>query len=146
LGVSLISDAPFSNLHHEPALEAGLGFAVRFAKAERFIGCEALLAQRDRGVERRLVVLTLEDPEALPLGDEPILHDGRIVGQVTSAAFGHSLERAVALGYVQLPKEIAVEDMIAADGVELDIAGRRFAASASLEAPWDPKGRRLRSR
>ncbi|MDH3593676.1 MAG: FAD-dependent oxidoreductase, partial [Rhodospirillales bacterium] len=126
-------------------LEAGLGFAVRFAKAEPFIGREALSAQRDRGVERRLVVLTLEDPEALPLGDEPILHERRIVGQVTSAAFGHSLGRAVALGYVRLPERAAVEDMIAAGGFELDIAGRRFDASASLEAPWDPEGRRLRS-
>jgi 4-methylaminobutanoate oxidase (formaldehyde-forming) len=127
-------------------LEAGLGFAVRFAKPVAFVGREALLAQRETGVERRLVVLTLEDPEALPLGDEPILHDGRIVGQVTSAAFGHSLGRAIALGYVRLPERVAVEEMIAADGLELNIAGRRFAAGASLQAPWDPKGRRLRGR
>jgi 4-methylaminobutanoate oxidase (formaldehyde-forming) len=125
-------------------LEAGLGFAVRFAKSEPFIGREALTAQRDRGVEKRLVVLTLGDPEALPLGDEPILHDGTIVGQVTSAAFGHSLGRAVALGYVRLHERTAVEELIAAGGFELDVAGRRFAASASLDAPWDPKSRRLR--
>jgi 4-methylaminobutanoate oxidase (formaldehyde-forming) len=125
-------------------LEAGLGFAVRLAKAVPFVGREALLAQRGRGVGKRLLALTLEDPEALPLGDEPILHEGRIVGQVTSAAFGHSLGRTVALGYVRLPERTAVEDMMAAGGFELDIAGRRFAASASLEAPWDPKGRRLR--
>ncbi len=125
-------------------LEAGLGFAVRFDKPGAFIGREALLAQRDQGLRRRLVVLTLEDPESLPLGDEPILHEGRIVGQVTSAAFGHSIGRAVAIGYVRLPGRGRVEEMIAAGGFELDIAGRRFAATAGLEAPWDPQGRRLR--
>jgi 4-methylaminobutanoate oxidase (formaldehyde-forming) len=125
-------------------LEAGLGFAVRFAKPEAFIGRAALLAQRDRRLGRRLVVLTLEDPRALPLGDEPILHDGRVVGQVTSAAFGHSLGRAVALGYVRPPERATVEEMIAAGRFELDIAGRRYAASASLDAPWDPEGRRPR--
>jgi 4-methylaminobutanoate oxidase (formaldehyde-forming) len=124
--------------------EAGLGFAVRFAKPAAFIGREALLAQCDQGVNRRLVVLTLEDPQALPLGDEPILHEGRVVGQVTSAAFGHSLGRAVALGYVRPPERATVEEMIAGGGFELDIAGRRYAASASLDAPWDPEGRRPR--
>ncbi len=88
--------------------------------------------------------MTLEDPQALPLGEESILHEGRIIGQVTSAAFGHSLGRAVALGYVRLPQGATIEDMIAAGGFELNIASRRFAAGVSLEAPWDPEGRRLR--
>jgi 4-methylaminobutanoate oxidase (formaldehyde-forming) len=125
-------------------LEAGLSFAVCFAKPAAFTGREALLAQRDRGLDRRLVAWTLEDPQALPLGDEPILREGRIVGQVTSAAFGHSLDRAVALGYLRLPGRTPVEDMIAAGGFELDIAGQTFAVRASLKAPWDPEGRRLR--
>jgi 4-methylaminobutanoate oxidase (formaldehyde-forming) len=126
-------------------LEAGLGFALRLNKGAPFIGRAAVLAQRDLGPKRRLVVFTLRDPEALPLGDEPILRGGTIVGQVTSAAFGHSLGRSVALGYVRPPEGTAVEDALAGGGFELDIAGRRFAADASLRPPWDPQGRRPRS-
>ena len=47
-----------------------------------------------------LVNFVLDDPEALPLGDEPIWSEGRMVGSTTSAAYGHSVGRAVAMGYV----------------------------------------------
>ena len=52
-------------------LEAGLGFAVRFDKEAPFMGREALLAQRARPLGKRLVSFVLDDPEALPWGDEP---------------------------------------------------------------------------
>jgi 4-methylaminobutanoate oxidase (formaldehyde-forming) len=126
-------------------LEAGLGFAVKLDKPGGFIGREALLRQREAGVGRRLVGLTLDDPEALPLGDEPILKGGAIAGQVTSAAFGHSLGRAVALGYLRLPVGTSAEEMIAQGDFMLDIAGRQVSARPSLSPPWDPQGRRLRS-
>src|SRR5260370_28065140 len=87
----------------DTAWEAGLGFAVRLDKAVPFIGREALLSRRSQPLTKRLVTFVLEDPDALPWGDEPILRDGRVVGVVTSAAFGHTLGRAVALGYVREP-------------------------------------------
>lgn len=125
-------------------LEAGLGFAVALDKPVEFIGREALLRQRDNTPSRRLVALTLDDPEALPHGDVPILRNGVIAGLVTSAAFGHSLGRAVCLGYLGVPDGLSIKQQLAAGGFELDIAGQRFAVRATLEAAWDPAGRRAR--
>lgn len=101
-------------------LEAGLGFAVAFGKKADFIGREALLRQREAGVKRRLVSFTLDDPERLLFHDEPIYCEGRVVGRITSGAFGHTLGRAVGLGYVELPL---------GRQYEIDIAGERVPAS-----------------
>ena len=125
-------------------LEAGLGFAVKLDKQIPFIGRDALLRQREEGPAQHFAVLTLDDRGALPHGDEPILHDGRVVGQATSCAFGHTLGRSIALGYVA-PNGASIETMIAAGGFELEIAGKRLPAAASLRAPYDPQGARLRT-
>jgi 4-methylaminobutanoate oxidase (formaldehyde-forming) len=123
--------------------EAGLGFAVRLDKPVPFLGREALLGQRDRPLTKRLLTFVLDDPEALPWGDEPILRDGRVVGAVTSAAFGHTLGRAVAMGYVREPE--GVDERYIGGSFALDIAGDRFSARASLAAPYDPRGLRVRA-
>ena len=102
-------------------LEAGLGFAVAFGKKAGFIGREALLRQREAGVKRRLLSFTLDDPQRLLFHDEPVYCDGRVAGRITSGAFGHTLGRAVGLGYVQ-PKE-------GNPRYEIDVAGERIPAS-----------------
>jgi sarcosine dehydrogenase len=125
-------------------LEAGLGFAVRYDKAVPFIGREALLAQRGKPLAKRLVSFVLEDPEALALGDEPIWCDGSIVGSTSSAAYGHTLGRAVALGYVRRPEGVNAAYLSQAR-FEIEIAGDRFAARGSLRAPYDPDSLRVKS-
>jgi glycine cleavage system aminomethyltransferase T len=72
--------------------------------------------------------------EALPWGDEPILRDGRMAGAVTSAAFGHTLGRAVAMGYY-----------IETGAFALDIGGEGVPARPALAAPYDPRGLRIKS-
>jgi sarcosine dehydrogenase len=130
-----VEDTPF---------QAGLGFAVRLDKPGGFIGRDALLRERDAPLTRRLVTLVLDDPGALPLGDEPIVCDGRIAGAVTSAAYGHTLGRAVAMGYLRHPDGV---DAALLDGaaLELEIAGDRFKARGSLRAPYDPQGLRVKA-
>ena len=124
--------------------EAGLGFAVRLDKPAPFLGREALLAQRERPLTKRLVTFVLEDETALPWGDEPILRDGRVVGTVTSAAFGHTLGHAVAMGYVR--EDDGVDAAFVTGGrFELDIGGERIPARAGLAAPYDPRGLRVKS-
>jgi 4-methylaminobutanoate oxidase (formaldehyde-forming) len=124
-------------------LEAGLAFTVRWDKPGGFLGRDALLAQRARGVSRRLLLFALDDAEAVAWGDEPILRDGRVVGTLTSAAHGHTLGRPVAMGYVACAPGASVESLTAVR-YEIDIAGTRVAAAPALQ-PWhDPKGERLR--
>jgi 4-methylaminobutanoate oxidase (formaldehyde-forming) len=123
-------------------LEAGLGFAVAFQK-EGFTGREALLRQRDAPLARRLVLFTLDDPEPLLLGDEPIWRDGALVGRITSAAYGHTLGRSVGMGYVTHPGGVDAA-LVRAGRWELEIATERFPAMARLEPPYDPTSARVR--
>jgi heterotetrameric sarcosine oxidase gamma subunit len=124
-------------------LEAGLGFAVSFKKSG-FVGRDALLRQRETPLPRRLVMFTLDDPDPLLLGDEPIYRDGALVGRITSGAFGHTLGRSVGMGYVAHADGVD-EAFLQAGRWELEIATERFPATAQLEPPYDPKSTRVRS-
>jgi 4-methylaminobutanoate oxidase (formaldehyde-forming) len=123
-------------------LEAGLAFAVAWDKPG-FNGRDALVAQRESGVRRRMVQLLLTDPEAHLYHDEPILRDGVIVGKVTSAMYGHTLGGTVALGYVGADRPVDA-DWVRAGRYEVDVAGTRFPAAVSLRAMYDPDAERTR--
>jgi len=125
-------------------LEAGLAFAVAFDKEEGFIGRDALLAQRERGVQRRLVQFVLEDPEPLMYHEEPIWRDGELVGRTTSAMYGHTLGGCVALGYVRHGGGVT-PDFVRTGRFEIEIAGERYAARASLRPMYDAKGERMKA-
>jgi glycine cleavage system aminomethyltransferase T/glycine/D-amino acid oxidase-like deaminating enzyme len=122
---------------HDP-FEAGLGFAVRMDKGE-FQGREALQRKLDLGPSEKLVCMTFEDPTTVAMGKEPILHEGRVVSYVTSAAYGYSVGRGIVYGY--LPVNVAVEGT----PVEVEYFGGRLAATVAAEPLWDPKGERLRA-
>lgn len=122
--------------------ESGIGFAVSFKKKHAFIGREAVQRQQETGVSRRLLSFVFESPEAFAHHHEPIFRDGRRCGSVTSASFGHSLGRAVALGWVTLGDMDPAA--IRASSFEIEVADRRFAVAAHLKAPVDPSGARMR--
>ena len=124
-------------------LEAGLEFAVRWDKKIPFIGRDALLAQREQPLPRRLVVFTLEDPEPLLYHDEPIWRDGELLGRITSGAYGHTLSRAVGMGYVAHPDGVS-DAFVDSGRWELEIACERHRARAQLTPPYDPKSLRVR--
>jgi glycine cleavage system T protein len=124
-------------------LDAGLGFAVALEK-DGFVGREALLRQRERPRSRRLLTFTLDDPEPLLLGDEPIWRDGRLVGRITSGAYGHTLGRSVGMGYVSHPDGVDTTFLQSARW-ELEIATERVPATAHLEPPYDPTSARVRA-
>ncbi len=124
-------------------LEAGLAFACALAKPGGFIGREALVAQKARGVTKRLVQFALDDPEPLLYHNEPIYRDGERVGYLTSASFGHTLGRSVGLGYVR--NECGVDAaFVNAGQYEIEVADTRFKARASLKPMYDPGGERMR--
>jgi 4-methylaminobutanoate oxidase (formaldehyde-forming) len=124
-------------------LEAGLMFAVKPDKGA-FIGRDALLRQRDAGATRRLAQFLLRDPAPMLYHDEPIWADGRMVGRTTSGAYGHALGGAVALGYVhEAGGDVA--GLVAGAAFEIEVAGRRVAATASLSPLYDPRSQRVRA-
>ena len=129
-------------------LEAGLGFAVKADKPRGafgdFIGREAVLAKRARGLERRLVQFKLTDPQPLLYHAEPILQNGAVVGYLTSGAYGHTIGAAVGLGYVPCRAGESAEEMLA-QRYEIEVAGTRVAATASLKPLYDPTSARIRT-
>lgn len=112
-------------------LEAGTERFVAFDKAGGFIGQEALLAEREGGVKRRIVSLLFDSPDAIPLHDEPIYHEGRVVGQISSAAWSYRYQRSVALALINAPLS-RLENEAVVDGFEVEIACQRYRARASL--------------
>ncbi|MDF1599846.1 FAD-dependent oxidoreductase [Mesorhizobium sp. YIM 152430] len=122
-------------------LEAGLGFAVKPAKAD-FIGREAVLRMKEAGLSRRLVQFRLEDPQPLLFHNEAIVRDGQIVGTITSGNYGHHLGGAIGLGYVPCRNETG--EAILASTYEIEVAGIRYATTASLKPMYDPASERVR--
>jgi 4-methylaminobutanoate oxidase (formaldehyde-forming) len=123
-------------------LEAGLGFALGLHKPA-FTGRDAVLRKKEAGLDRRLMQFRLRDPEPLLYHNEPILRDGRIVGHLSSGAYGHFLGGAIGMGYVPSKGETP-QDLLASSW-EIDVAGTRVAAEASLRPLHDPKGQRMRA-
>jgi 4-methylaminobutanoate oxidase (formaldehyde-forming) len=127
----------------ETPLQAGLGFAVRLDKPGGFLGRDALAAQREAALGRRLVVFLLDDPEPLLYHAEPIWRDGVMVGRIGSGAYGHTLGRAIGLGWVSEAGGVT-DEYIAAGRWEVEVACERVSARAQLAPPYDPKSTRVR--
>jgi 4-methylaminobutanoate oxidase (formaldehyde-forming) len=123
-------------------LEAGLGFAVKTDKGD-FIGRDAVLKKREDGLQRRLVQFRLEDPEPMLFHNEAVIRDGKMVGYLTSGNYGHFLGAAVGLGYVPCEGESAAD--VLASSYEIEIAGKRHKAVASLKPMYDPKAERVKA-
>ena len=128
--------------------DVGLGFAVAMDKPGGFIGRDALLRAREalalRPPKRRLVQILLEDPEPLLYHGEPVLRDGAWFGYNRAGAYGHTLGGAVGLAMVEDPAGIPAGAIEGAH-LEVDVAGVRYPAVASLRPLYDPDRLRIKA-
>jgi len=126
-------------------LEAGLMFASDFNKEGGFIGKEALIQRKEGGTpKRRLVQFLLNDPNPMMYHNEPIYRNGVFVGYTSSAMYGYTLGASTALGYVNCDDGVTA-DFIKQGEYEIQIAGKRYGATASLRPMYDPAGERVKS-
>lgn len=123
-------------------LEAGLGFTVS-RKKPAFIGRDAVLRKEATGLHRKMLQFRLKDPQPLLFHNEAIVQNGKIVGPVTSGNYGHFLGGAIGMGYV--PARGQSDDDILGARYEIEVAGQRHEASASLVPMHDPKGERIKA-
>jgi 4-methylaminobutanoate oxidase (formaldehyde-forming) len=124
-------------------LEAGLGFAVKWDKAGGFIGRDALLRQKQTGCRKHLVQFALRSPDPLLYHNEPIWQGGSLVGHIRSGMYGHTVGAAVGLGYVAAANPAAA-GAIDPDAYEIEVAGVRHPATASLRPLYDPTNERIK--
>ena len=117
--------------------EARLERFVDISKPE-FVGRDAVLHDRDKTHSRRLVTFVVDAGDADAIGDEPVWHDGKVVGWVTSGGYGHCVGKSIAVGYV--PAALA----LATSGFEIEILGERRCAAISAQPLYDPTGERMR--
>lgn len=128
---------------HDNPLEAGLGFTCAYDKPGGFIGRDAVLALRERGLSRRLVLLTVEEGRPLLLHEEPVYRDGELAGAVTSGAMAFTLDQPIALAMLHCTPGESLQDL-AQSRLEVDVAGERFRTRMHLRPPVDPSGSRMR--
>ena len=115
---------------------------VHLVKTDKeFLNKAAYLAVKDNVPRERLSVFEVEvTNDADASGGEPIfLPDGTPVGRVTSGAYGYSVDKSLALGFV---KEDTAKP---GDTVEVFILGKPHRATLLAEPPFDPKGKKLRA-
>ena len=117
--------------------EAGLDRFVDVSKPD-FIGRAAVVSARGRTPHRRLVTLVVDAADADALGDEPVWHQDKVVGWVTSGGFGHCVNRSIALAYIAASLDGT------ADGFEVEILGQRRPAQRVAQPLYDPSGQRMR--
>lgn len=108
-----------------------------------FIGRDAVLRKKEEGLLFRMLQFRLTDPNPLLFHAEPILRDGQIVSHLTSGAYGHTLGAAVGLGYVPCKCEDAAS--LLSSHYEIEIAGNRVVAEASLKPLYDPLSERTKT-
>ncbi len=129
----------------DSVLEVGLGFAVDLKKPGGFLGKEKVVAQKAAGpLTRRLVQVILQDPEPLLYHAEIVHRDGRPVGYVRAASYGHTLGAAVGLAMVDGGGRAVDEAWIREGRWEVDIAGQKVPASVSLRPLFDPENKRIK--
>ena len=127
-------------------LQAGLGFAVALDKPGGFIGQDALRQHKAQGLSRRLLQFALQDGSRLLYHNEPVLRDGAIVGRISSGMYGHALGQSLGMGYVACGSAAGADDaaQLLQGRYEIEVAGVRVAATASLQPWYDPKGLRIK--
>ncbi len=117
--------------------EAGLDRFIDLRKND-FIGRDAAAREKEAGPARRLVTLAVDATDADTIGDEPVWHDGKVVGWITSGGYAHYSKTSIAMGYIPA----------AINGVgtfEVEILGERRPARLCAKPVFDPDGTRMRA-
>jgi len=84
-------------------IEAGLGWITKFTKD--FTNSEAIKAEKERGIENKLIAFELDERGIPRQGYDIVDHNGNKIGRVTSGTMSPSLGKGIGLGYV--PKVFA---------------------------------------
>jgi 4-methylaminobutanoate oxidase (formaldehyde-forming) len=126
-------------------LEAGLGFAMDLKKPGGFLGKEAVLKKKEEGpLKKRLLQVRVSDPEPLMFHAEIVRRNDKPVGYVRAASYGFSLGGAVGLAMIENDEPID-QKWLDSGTWDIDIAGKRWPAVASLRPMFDPGNEKVKA-
>lgn len=117
--------------------QTGLDRFIAFGKGD-FIGREAALKDRGAATKQRLVTLEVDAVDADASGFEPVWHQGRRVGFVTSGGYGYTVGKSLALALVD--RDLAAEGT----ALSVHIVGVERPACIIPASPYDPEGKAMR--
>ena len=118
--------------------QCGMGRFVKLDKKD-FVGRDALRKLEMVAPESQLCTFVVDAQDADPWGGEPIICDGKLAGYISSGAFGHTVGKSIALGYLR--REYAEESR----DLFVEIIGKPQALELVQGPIYDPTGTRLRS-
>jgi len=127
---------------HTP-VEAGLAWACKMKSGVPFLGRDAVAAQLEGGVKKRLAGFAVDSPDVILLGRETIYRDGVRVGWLSSGGFGHTLGKPIGYGYVREAGGVA-EDWMQTGRYELEVASERVPCRIHVTALYDPLNARIK--
>lgn len=133
-------------------MEANIGFTVspklkrKGQDAPDFLGRVALEEKAAAGLKRKLVCLTVDSSDVILHGAETMWRQGECVGYVRSTAYGHTIGRAIAYGYVDCAESEAkiTNKWLETGQWQIGDKGKLHAATLSLKAPFDPSNERVK--
>jgi dimethylglycine dehydrogenase len=120
-------------------VEAGMDRFFNLNKKNKFIGSDALKNKLQSGVDIKIVYLEVDVDDADPRGNEPVYFNDKIVGVVTSGAYGFRIKKSLAFAYVNSD--------LAKEGTEFLIAIQGQKRKAKVVGPplYDPENKRLKA-
>eukprot|EP00455_Lapot_gusevi_P049055 TRINITY_DN6880_c0_g1_i1.p1 TRINITY_DN6880_c0_g1~~TRINITY_DN6880_c0_g1_i1.p1 ORF type:complete len:878 (-),score=245.93 TRINITY_DN6880_c0_g1_i1:263-2896(-) len=129
-------------------LEVGLGFTADMKKPGGFIGKEAVLKQQAEqksagGLPKRLCQILVKDPEPMMYHAEVVYRDGKPLGEIRAASYGHTLGGAVGLAMLETDQPIT-KTYLTTGRWEVEINGKMYPCVASLAPLYDPNNTKIK--
>jgi aminomethyltransferase len=118
-------------------LEIGLAWTVAFDK-EDFIGKDVLLKKKSEGLKTKLVGFEVSDPQVVASAKDNLIKEGRVVGQVTRAAYGFAIKKSVGLGWVEIEHAKEGEEL------ELEHENKRTKVKLARRQWYDPENKKVK--
>ena len=115
-----------------------MGRFFNLEKKNDFIGANAIQKRLKNGVEIKIVYLEVDVDDSDALGNEPVYYNNRIVGVVTSGAYGFRTKKSLAFAYVEA--ELAEEKK----ELEVEILGQKKRAIVLKNASYDDENKKLK--
>jgi len=120
-------------------VEAGMNRFFNLGKKNKFIGSDVLRKKLQSGVDIKIVYLEIDVDDADARGNEPVYHNNKIVGVVTSGAYGFRVKKSLAFAYVNSD--------LANEGNEflIGIQGQKREAKVVISPLYDPENKKLKA-
>lgn len=118
--------------------EASMSRFIREDKPD-FIGKAASLSRKQKGPRMSLVYLEVDNTDSDCMGNEPVHHQGKVVGVTTSGGFGHAVGKSLAFAYV--PPELVGHGT----AFEIMVLTEMRKARVIPDSIWDPENQRLKA-